>query len=193
MSIVAPITGVVAAALPVVFGLAVGERPGAAALTGVVIALVAVVLVSGGDAIIETGVGRGPGLAPALAAGASFGAFFILLERAGENTGLWPVLASRATATSLFLITAAVTRTSVCVNLRAAGAVGIVGLLDVAAVALYVYATGEGLLSLVAVLTSMYPAMTVLLARIVLKERFARSQMVGLALAAAGVTLIALE
>ena len=204
MSVVAPVTGVVAATLPVLFGVALGERPGLIAMGGVVCALGAVVLISrdekrsdesGGQtrrSITENIPGHRSGLEPALGAGASFGLFFILLERAGDNSGLWPIVASRTTVTSIFLIAAAVTRTSIFVDLRSAGAMAVVGVLDVAAITFYVYAARQGLLSLVAVLASMYPAMTVLLARTVLKERFAPSQRIGLVLAAAGIALIAL-
>jgi drug/metabolite transporter (DMT)-like permease len=205
MSVVAPVTGVVAAAMPVLFGLGVGERPGGVAMGGVLCALGAVVLISRdedhsgayaqraresttGDVVED----HRSGIGPALGAGASFGMFFILLERAGDGSGLWPILASRTIATSLFLIAAAVTRTSILTDLRSVAAMAIVGVLDVSAITLYVYATRQGLLSLVAVLASMYPAMTVLLARTVLKERFVRSQRIGLVLAAAGIGLIAL-
>jgi drug/metabolite transporter (DMT)-like permease len=203
MSVVAPVTGVVAAALPVVFGIVVGERPSSVAIVGVVCALAAVVLISGagfGRAAQSsqrgianpTGIASVPGLLPALGAGACFGLFFILLERAGDDAGLWPIVASRMTATLLFLVAAVVSKTSVLVDLKSAATIAVVGLLDVSAITLYVYATRHGLLSLVAVLASMYPAMTVLLARTVLKERFVFSQRIGLILAGAGVALIAL-
>jgi uncharacterized membrane protein len=192
MSVVAPVTGVIAAVAPVVFGLIIGERPGAAAMAGVLIALIAVLLVSGGISIADRPSPSESGLAPAFVAGAAFGAFFIFLERAGDDVGLWPVLAARAASTLLFLVAALVTKTPLRVDLRSASVMSVVGVLDVAAIVLYVLATREGLLSLVAVLTSMYPAMTVLLARAVLKERFVRPQMIGLGLAGAGIALIAL-
>jgi drug/metabolite transporter (DMT)-like permease len=203
MSVVAPVTGVVAAALPVIFGLGLGERPGVVAIGGVVCALTAVVLISreeersdkgdsGVQSTTEDSRGHRAGLGPALGAGASFGLIFILLERAGDDSGLWPILASRTIVTSIFLIAAAATRTSILTDLRSAVAIVVVGVLEVAAITLYVLAVRQGLLSLVAVLTSMYPAVTVLLARTVLKERFVRSQRIGLVLAAASVALIAL-
>jgi drug/metabolite transporter (DMT)-like permease len=190
MSVVAPITSVEAAAVPVMFGLLSGERPSGWAIIGVVVALLAVALVS--SSAHTTPTEGTSGIPEAIGAGAAFGVFFIVLDQAGDAAGMWPILSMRATSLVLIAVAVLVTRTS----LRpAAGTfVGIVvsGILDVAANVLYLLSTQHGLLSLVAVITSMYPAATVILARFVLKERLTKNQLVGLGLAAAGVTLIAI-
>jgi drug/metabolite transporter (DMT)-like permease len=195
MSVVAPITGVVAAAIPVMAGISFGERPAPIALAGVVLALVAIALVSSAPDPshpdrIRTGL-RTPGVVDALVAGSCFAAFFILLERAGGSAGMWPLVGARIASFILLGVIVMATRTS----LRPAAGTGAVivgaGIADVLANAFYLYSTRHGLLSLVAVLTSLYPASTVLLARLVLGERMSLSQLGGLGVAAAGVVLIA--
>lgn len=190
MSVVAPITSVEAATIPVLFGLFSGERPGVWSLGGIAVALFAVSLVSSSA---ETGEAKGAsGIPEAIGAGFAFGVFFIVLDRAGNDAGMWPIMAMRATSLVLVAIAMIVTRTSLRPASGTMGGIALSGVLDVAANVLYLLATQRGLLSLVAVITSMYPAATVVLARFLLHERLTRDQMFGLALAAVGVTLIAL-
>jgi drug/metabolite transporter (DMT)-like permease len=200
MSIIAPITAVIAASVPVVFGLVTGDRPGSVALAGVVVTLVAVALISSSpdrapDAEQQSGRPRTDaeqqsGLAHAQAAGLAFGAFFILLSRAGDDTGLWPLVGARFSSLTVIGVAILVTRSWDTPNRTELPAIAGAGVFDVLANLFYLLASREGLLSVVAVLTSMYPASTVLLARVVLKERFAPTQMVGLAVAVAGVVAI---
>ena len=190
MSVVAPITAVEAAIVPVLFGLLTGERPGSMSLTGVVIALVAVALVSSSA---ETASEKGTsGVPEAIGAGLAFGVFFIVLDQAGDGAGMWPILSMRATSLVLVAIGVLLTRTKLTPAPGTLGGIALSGMLDVAANVLYLLSTQHGLLSLVAVITSMYPAATVLLARLLLNERLTRNQLFGLAFAAIGVTLIAL-
>ncbi|HYP22315.1 MAG TPA: DMT family transporter [Actinomycetota bacterium] len=198
MSVVAPITSVEAAVVPVVWGLATGERPPALALVGVVVALAAVVLVAGFEPrdVAEDepdGPPRGrfaPGVADALVAGVAFGAFFILLDGAGDETGLWPLVAGRTASFTILTVLVLVRRERIHAAPGTRVPIVAAGALDVAANLLYLLATREGLLSIVAVLTSLYPASTILLARIFLGERMGRLQVGGLALAAAGVVMM---
>lgn len=200
MSVVAPITSVEAAVVPVVWGLAAGERPAIVALVGVVVALAAVVLVAGfdpGEAAGEDGSGsteRGgrlaPGVAEALIAGVAFGAFFVLLDGAGDETGLWPLVGGRTASLTILTILVLARRERISAAPGTRVPIVAAGVLDVAANLLYLLATREGLLSIVAVLTSLYPASTILLARIVLGERMGRLQVAGLVLAAAGVVMM---
>ena len=197
MSIVAPTTGTIAAALPVLVGLLAGERPAPLALVGVGLALVSVALVSasehGADAAADT-TGAGlwdSGLPEALGAGASFGLFFVLLDQAGDAAGLWPLVGARASSLTVMTIAVLVTRSALKPPAGTFPGIALAGALDVAANLFYLLATQRGLLALVAVLTSMYPATTVLLARIVLKEKLSTVQLVGLLLAAAGIGAIA--
>lgn len=190
MSVVAPITSVEAAAIPVLFGLFSGERPGVWSLVGVGVALLAVSLVSSSA---ETSSAKGSsGIPEAIGAGFAFGVFFIVLDQAGDASGMWPIMAMRATSLGLVAIAMVVTRTSMTPAPGTLGGIALSGVLDVAANVLYLLATQRGLLSLVAVITSMYPAATVVLARFFIHERLTKNQLLGLALAAVGVTLIAL-
>jgi drug/metabolite transporter (DMT)-like permease len=191
MSVVAPITAIGAAVLPVLFGLATGERPTYLALVGVLLALVAVVLVSrveGDEA--QAGGGRSSLVLAALG-GVGFGIVFICLARTGRNVGLWPLVGTRAASVSMLALGALVTRRPLRPPRPVMPTVVAAGALDMTANVLYVLAVKQGLLSLVAVLSSLYPAATVVLARVVLRERIGRLQLGGLALAGAGVLLIA--
>lgn len=195
MSVVAPITSVEAAIVPVVWGLAAGERPALLALAGVVVALVAVLLVAGFEpaATAAPRTGRlAPGVPEALVAGLAFGAFFILLDGAGDDTGLWPLLAGRTMSLSVLTVLVVARRERISAAPGTRLPIVTAGALDVAANLLYLLSTREGLLSIVAVLTSMYPASTILLARIVLGERMGRLQVAGLVLAVAGVAMMTL-
>lgn len=193
MGVVAPITSVEAAVVPVVWGLASGERPGAVALGGVVVALVAVLLVAGFDPSAGTGPRGGrlaPGVPEALAAGLAFGLFFVLLDGAGDDTGLWPLVGGRTASLTVLAVLVLLRRERISAAPGTRLPIAAAGALDVAANLLYLLSTREGLLSIVAVLTSMYPASTILLARIVLGERMGRLQLAGLALAVAGVAMM---
>ena len=190
MSVVAPVSATVAAGLPVLFGLATGERPGLGALAGVALAIVAVLLVSRTSEPRPASRGLGP-LAAAIVSGAGFGGFFILLSNAPDDAGLWPLLGARfASITLVAAIALAAGRT-----LRpAAGslrAILLAGVLDMAANVLYLLAVQRGLLSLVAVIVSLYPASTLLLARQILGERLTAVQVTGVGLALGAVALIA--
>ena len=194
MSVVAPITSVEAAVVPVLWGLGTGERPSLVALGGVVVALVAVLLVAGfepSEGVTAGGSRLAPGVPEALAAGIAFGLFFILLDGAGDDTGLWPLIGGRTASFAVLSALVLLRRERIVAapgtRLPIVGA----GILDVAANLLYLLSTREGLLSIVAVLTSLYPASTILLARIVLGERMGRLQLAGLALAGAGVVMMA--
>jgi uncharacterized membrane protein len=189
MSVVAPTTAVTSATLPVLFGLATGERPQPVALVGVVLALGAVVLVSQDRSGPKSG--SAGAVVAALAAGAGFGGFFILLAVAPDDAGLWPLVGARVSSITVVVLLALATRRT----LRpAAGSLRInvaAGVLDMAANVLYLLAKQEGLLSLVAVLVSLYPASTLLLARQVLGERLHAVQVAGVACALGAVALIA--
>ena len=190
MSVVAPTTGVIAASVPVLAGLLLGERPGALSLIGVVVALIAVVLVSASPDHAGRRDGYS-GMREAVGAGVGFGGFFILLSLGGEDTGLWPLIGSRAASLGIVTLIALLMGRSLRPAPGSLRLIATAGILDVAANLLFLEATRVGLLSLVAVLTSMYPGATVVLARFVLHERLHRLQLVGLACAALGVALIA--
>jgi len=189
MSVVAPTTAVTSAALPVVFGLASGERPALLALVGVVLALGAVLLVSQNPA--ADGKGSASATLTSLAAGAGFGGFFILLAMAPDAAGLWPLVGARASSITLVVLLALATRRTLRPSAGSLRVIVAAGVLDMAANVLYLLAKQEGLLSLVAVLVSLYPASTLLLARHVLGERLHAIQLAGVACALGAVALIA--
>ncbi|WP_049556974.1 DMT family transporter [Nonomuraea sp. SBT364] len=189
MSVVAPTTAVTSAALPVAFGFARGERPEVLALVGVVLGLGSVLLVSQ-----DRTAGRPASTASvptALAAGAGFGGFFILLAMAPDEAGLWPLVGARASSISLVVLLALAMRRTLRPSAGSLPVIAAAGVLDMAANVLYLLAKQHGLLSLVAVLVSLYPASTLLLARQVLGERLHAVQVAGVACALGAVALIA--
>jgi drug/metabolite transporter (DMT)-like permease len=194
MSVVSPLTSLLVAGLPLGVGILWGERPGPLALVGAGLAVVAVVLVSRQEntAVDEAAPVRFTPKVAWLTAGAgvAFAVYFVLLDKVGANTGLWPLVMSRASATVLVVVAALVAkrRPPVGVPLRLAIAAAA---LDMVANTAFLYALHSGMLSIVSVLTSLYPAGTVLLARLVLKERTGRVQQIGLVLAVAAFALIA--
>jgi drug/metabolite transporter (DMT)-like permease len=193
MSVVAPVAGLLSAAVPVVVGVGGGERPSTAALVGIVLALVAVTLVSRESepaASRQASASRGIGLA--LAAGLGFGLFFVALDGAGSGTGIWPLVGARLASVTLFTTLGLARVTKVAPPREAALAAAGAGVLDAGANAMYILALSQGLLSIVAVLTALYPAGTVVLARYVLCERMSRAQQAGLAFAGLSAGLIAL-
>ena len=198
MSQIAPITAVVAACIPVIFGLVSGERPGIGPLAGIGLALLAVALVSsgapeGGDADgDETAGDERRGLLLALAAGIGFGLFFVLLARAGSESGIWPLAGARVASVSSVLLVALLAKQTLRPSPGSLPVIAAAGMFDVAANIAYLLASRVGLLSLVAVVTSMYPAMTVILARVLLHERMHKVQMAGVGVAFVAVVLIAM-
>jgi drug/metabolite transporter (DMT)-like permease len=192
MSVVAPIAALLSAAVPVMVGVGSGERPSVAAVTGIGMALVAVTMVSRerpGSAS-ERALRLLP-LLLAIGAGVAFGLFFVAVDRAGSDAGIWPLVGARVASVSLFAALGAARVTAAGPPRAALGAALGCGLLDAAANVLYVLALSHGLLSVVSVLTALYPAGTVLLARYVLGERLSGVQRTGLAVAGLAAVLIA--
>ncbi|MEO8897262.1 MAG: EamA family transporter [Candidatus Dormibacter sp.] len=194
MSVVAPLTAVLSATVPVVVGVLRGERPGALALCGVTLALPAIVLIGRvSDERSGATVSRGA-MVSALAAGICFGGFYVLLAQTGSDGGAWPLVGQRAASVAILLaLTAVAVRRGIPAlpRGRTFGLAVVAGITDFVANLTYVLATHRGLLALVAVLSSLYAAATLVLARVVLRERLARGQLGGLALAAVAVVLIA--
>ncbi|MGC4892955.1 EamA family transporter [Micromonospora sp. DT31] len=188
MAVVAPITAVTAAIVPIVAGLVIANSPGAVALGGAGLAVVAIGLVSLGE---RGGTGRTSGrvVGTALAAGLLFGVFFALLGQADEAAGMWPVLAVRVSSVAFGLALAARIGTRLRLPRRLWGWAATAGLLDSAANALFLAAAGRGHLSVVAAVASLYPASTVLLALAVDRERLRPVQLAGLGFAAAALVL----
>jgi drug/metabolite transporter (DMT)-like permease len=193
MSIVAPIsaTGV---AIPVLVGLASGERPGALQVAGIALACAGVVLAAreapSDDAEARRASRASIGLA--LIAAVGFGTFFAGIDRA-EETGdvAWVLLAARTADVALLVTAALVVRPAIPRAPVTLAAIAAVGVFDLLANLLFVLATGRGLLSVVGVIGSLYPAVTVILARFVLHERLSRTQNAGVLITLAGVVALA--
>lgn len=188
MSVVAPIAGV-SAVIPVVFGIATGDSPSAAQIAGIVCALVGIGLAS-----VEHSEGRrriAAGVGLALLAALGFGFYFPWMHAAGKVDFWWASLVFRTTA--LLIVSAAVVakRPSLRLAPRALAIVLAVGIGDTLGNALFAASSSHGLVSLTAVLASLYPVVTVLLAAAVLHERVAPLQRAGIVLTLTGVALIA--
>ena len=197
MGLVAPTTAVLAVAIPVLAAMLMGERPTAGTLSGIGLALVAIVLVSqqphadgAGGPRRDPHRGLPPGLGLALLSGVAIGFFFLSLARTGTAAGMWPLLAARAASIALFVIIAIGSRRSLRMTRPVATLAVAGGALDMLANALYLIASRYGPLSVVVTLASLYPASTVALARVVLGERLSPWQTAGIVCALAAVTLI---
>jgi drug/metabolite transporter (DMT)-like permease len=213
-SVAAPLSAVGTAGFSVLAGLLWGERPSTLALTGIALALPAIVgvsasagggegekavLASADDAGRETAEGGSPGhagrpvagVAAGLIAGACFALLLIGLDRAGSGSGLWPAAAAEVAELAVAVTAAAVTRNLRLLRGRPGRLSVFAGVTGAAGTVCYFYATHNGLLAVVAVLTSLYPASTIVLARITLGERLTRLRLTGLVLAGGCVALIA--
>ncbi len=192
ISVVAPTSAVVGAAVPVVVGLGLGERPSVLALVGIVIAVTAVALVSGA---VGTHQHSTPPRIVALAVGvgACFGLLFVALDRTDPDSGMWPLVIARLASVPMLLGLAGLTR-ACPVRHRASLQLAVVaGIFDMGANVLYLLAVRGGMLAIVAVVASLYPASTVALAFKLDNERLTRWQAVGLGAAALALVLVSLS
>ncbi|WP_329576494.1 MULTISPECIES: EamA family transporter [unclassified Streptomyces] len=191
MNVLSPITALVSAMLPVAVGLLQGEHLGTAGLIGLPLALTAVILVSTGSG---TGSARPSRTALLLAfgAGAAIALQLIFLHQAPSDSGVAPLIIGRAVSTTVTLAAAGIMYRKLGPEKPAYAMSAAAGVLDSVANLLFLFAARNGDLAVVAVITALYPAGTVLLARRVLAERIHRGQMVGLGAAAAAVSLLAL-
>lgn len=192
MNVISPVTAVLAAIVPVVFGVAVGERPHLAAWFGIALGVCAVVLVSRTSEDHPHGRIALRVLTLAFLAGLGFGFYFIFLARAGSHSGLWPLVISRFGSAALIVPLAAQRKAFAPIRGRMLALTASAGAFDALANMCFLLATRHGLLSLASVLTSLYPAVTVVLAVGVLREHTSRVQRAGLALAAGAIVLITL-
>jgi drug/metabolite transporter (DMT)-like permease len=190
MNVVAPLSAVTSAIVSVGWGLIRGERPSAVALSGVVLAVVAVAVISREPGEHRTG-GFAAGVAIALIAGTALGASFVLYAETGSDSGMWPVVAARATAAPLVLLVLLARRQPLLPHPADRSIVGVTGLLEVAGTSFQLVAVRRELITLVAPVAALYPAATVLLARAVLHEPMGRERLAGLVLALVGLVLIA--
>jgi drug/metabolite transporter (DMT)-like permease len=187
MSIVAPIAGI-SAVVPVTFGILTGERPSAWQLFGIAAALGGVFLASREPGHGGPKIAAGVGLA--LLAAIGFGGYFPAMHAAGDADFWWASLIFRMTSTSVILAAVAIRRPKLAIEPVQIPILALIGIGDMLGNLLFAAASTSGLVSVTSVLASLYPIVTVMLARLVLKERVARAQEAGIVLTLAGVALI---
>lgn len=189
MTVVAPITAVTSAVLPVVFGLIRGERPAPLAYVGMVVAVAAVALVSGALGVRHAAPRRST-LLFAFLAGLGFAVIFIALGETTSASGIWPLVSSRLVSVVLIGAIAVATHTGV----RGHGSIwrlaALAGVLDMSANFIYLLAVRRGLLSIVVVVVALYPVSTVVLAFGLDHERVSRSQAIGMVMAVGALVLV---
>jgi drug/metabolite transporter (DMT)-like permease len=197
MGVVAPVSAVGAVLLPLLVGVLAGERPAAIAWAGIVVALPAIWLVSREEGAVDGAADArdalSTGLVDGVLAGVGFGLLFAALGQVPDSAGYWPLVANQTTSVLSLALIAVIVGGDV-VPRRRAEVWGLVpGVLATLAVLFFILATHEGLLSLAAVITSLYPAFTVLLAIVVLRERVHRAQALGLGLCAVTIVCVSLS
>ena len=191
MAIVAPITAVACATLPVIWGLFSGEKLSTQQIIGVFVGLFAIFLVSWTPGE-QAGI-KGMLVLEALIAGLAFGAFFIVIDGTSETTAPWPVVGSRVFSVIAIFLFVMIGRKNIKPGKKSTPYIIGAGFFDTLANVVLLAALNRGMLSLVSVLASFYPAVTVLLARLFLKEMMLKSQMVGLALGLTSIALLAVS
>ncbi|MFZ4616404.1 MAG: EamA family transporter [Rectinemataceae bacterium] len=193
VAIVSPVSALVAALLPALFGIATGERPSALAMAGALLCIPAILLLSWQPGADSDKRRSRLSIIDGLVAGAGFGCFFIALSRTGHDDGLWPVAFARLASLFLMIAIALIGRRGVRPQKGSRRLAIVAGFADMGANILFLLATRSGLLSIVSVISSLFPAPTVLLARIFQKERIPPQRALGLALALAGIALIGIK
>ncbi|MFF7603065.1 EamA family transporter [Streptomyces mirabilis] len=191
MNVLSPVTALVSAVLPVAVGLLQGEHLGAAGLVGMPLALVAVILVSAGHGAGSARPSR-TALLSAFGAGGAIALQLVFLHQAPSDTGVAPLIIGRVVSSAVILAAAGLMYRRLGSERPAYAMSTAAGVLDSMANLLFLLAARSGDLTVVAVITALYPAGTVLLARSVLAERIRRGQLVGLGTAAVAVSLLAL-
>lgn len=192
MAVVAPLTAITSASVPAIWGVLGGERLAVLGWAGVAIALCAIGLISmpneADDAPVTASI-----IGQSLLAGACFGVMFILFDAVGEATAPWPIVGARMMTSAVLLGFIFTARRDGLATVRPALVpIALTGLFDTGSNMIFLFATNLGDLSVVAVLSSLYPAATVVLARLWLDERMSRTQLAGLAMALVATACIAL-
>ena len=188
MTVVAPTTAVVSAVVPAAAGIGFGERPSMVAYVGVLVAIIGIALVTGAVGVAHAPTPRRI-MMIAVLGGCGFGWMFVCLDRTSEDSGMWPLLAARIASISIAAIVIGARRTG---RVRRVPALALwAGLFDMGANVLFLLANREGLLTLVSVITALYPVSTIVLAMRLDHERATRSQAVGMVCAGLALALVA--
>jgi drug/metabolite transporter (DMT)-like permease len=190
MSVVVPIAAT-SAALPVVVGLATGDDPDALQIAGMGLALVGAVLAATEPGDEEGGGRLAAGAVLAAASALAFGAFFLIFDIAADGGAIWASFINRSTSVTLLVVATLILRPPLRRVRRDLPVLAVVGFFDVMANVFFALASTKGLISLVSVSASLYPVVTLVLARYFLRERVHRTQEIGVFAALGGVVLIA--
>lgn len=196
MAVVAPTTAVCAVTIPVVVSVLLGERPVPLAVAGIALGIGSIVLVSRQTTAQAepheptSRSKRSSGIGIALLSGVAIGLFYLSLARTSPEAGLWPLVAARSVSVAFFGVLGLAGKRSLRMPGRVAALAAFGGIVDMLANALYMVAAQQGPLSTVVTLSSLYPASTVLLARLILGERLNAWQIAGVGCALAAVVLI---
>lgn len=188
MGVVAPLSAIGTALIPVIVGLATGDRPSQMALLGVVCAFPAIALIS---RVVDDNPAHRGGVIDGILAGIGFGLLFTFLGQIGDEAGLYPLAISQITSVFSVIVTATVLGQAWVPRGRKVWGAVVMGPLGATAQGAFLYATHHGLLSIVSVISSLYPASTVLLASVLLREKIHGWQGVGLVFAGLAVALVA--
>jgi drug/metabolite transporter (DMT)-like permease len=191
MGVVAPVSGVLAVVLPVVVGVATGERPGPLVWLGILASVPAIWLVAREPSTGPVSGPGGSGLRDGVLAGLGFGVLFTCLGQVPDDAGFAPLVLNQLVGIVVIALAASFLGASWVPRSRASWGGALAGVLGGVATAAFLLATHHGLLSVSAVLTSLYPAFTVLLAAAVLREHVHRAQAWGLGLCGVAVVLVA--
>ena len=189
MGIVAPVSALLTAAIPVLFGIFTQGVPNSYQLGGFLLALLAIWFISRPP---EQAKGRPQGLGLALLAGCGFGCFFTFISRVHADATFWPLAVARLTSACFLLVVLRVRRQPVSPPMKIWPLVVLAGILDALGNAFFVLAAHAGRLDVASILSSLYPAATVLLAAIMLRERVTRIQALGILFALVAVPLISI-
>ena len=207
MGLVAAVTGVISALVPLLVGLVMGEQPGPLALAGIAAIVVAIGMISGGSrkasprrldepvrGLMALARGEHPvrGLVDATIAGVCFGLVFVFLNEAEAGSPLWPVVATSAVGAAALLVVMLIRRPQTGMSRSTLVLLSLAGLFQAAATLAFVVAVRMGLLSIIAVAGALSPAPTALMARLFQAERMSRVQLTGFVFALAGIVLIVL-
>ncbi len=189
MGIVAPVSAALATAIPVLFAAVTAGLPSELQMLGFGLALVSIWLLSRPEPLS----GRPAGLGMALLAGLGFGGFFTALAQVGDGAVLWPLAAGRLACCVLLIIIAVFTRRRLIPPLAPLRLLTLAGVLDIGGNLFFLLAIQSGRLDVAAVLGSLYPAVTAILAKLISKEQMARLQILGVALAVLAIILITIR
>ena len=194
VAIVSPTAALLSAVIPLVAGLILGDKPGLLSLIGMGLCVPAIILLASSSSHAGTDKQRTKSsLSHGFVAGIFFGLFYVAISRPGVHSGFWPLVAARSASITMALVVMLAKREHLVLNKGSLIPAMLAGILDMVANILFVLASSSGMLSIVAMIVSLYPVPTVLMARIVFKERITPARGIGLGLSLAGLALISLN